>query len=97
MFFYLGTGIFADYQCLMKIWTHPWAVKLEAIRRLEREALDDIRNFLDDSESESESSDEEKVREPGWKSSDSEPGPYCTIIRDAVCDLIYVILLLVYH
>ncbi|XP_065058762.1 transcriptional regulator ATRX homolog [Rhopilema esculentum] len=70
-----GTGIFADYQCLMKIWTHPWAVKLEAIRRLEREALDDIRNFLDDSESESESSAEEKAREPGWKSSGSETEP----------------------
>ena len=72
--------MFADYQCLMKIWTHPWAVKLEAIRRLEREHLDDMREFLNDSESESESSEDDGERhEDKWRSSNSESGSHCLI------------------
>ena len=61
----------------MKIWTHPWAVKLEAIRRLERENLENIREFLNDSESESASSEEDadKVQEK-WNSSVSESGSH---------------------
>ena len=59
----------------MKIWTHPWAVKLEAIRRLERENLEDIREFLNDSESEYESSNEEEgKRKNKWRSSGTESG-----------------------
>lgn len=70
----LGSGIFADYQCLMKIWTHPWSVKLEAIRRLEKENLNDIREFLNDTEQETENSDDDNVVAGQWRSSDSESG-----------------------
>ena len=28
-----GTSLFADYQCLMRIWTHPWVLKLDEIRQ----------------------------------------------------------------
>lgn len=57
----------------MKIWTHPWAVKLEAMRRLERENLENMREFLNDSEPDSESSTG-AVHEDKWRSSDSESG-----------------------
>ena len=67
----------------MKIWTHPWAVKLEAIKRMEREKFDEMEEFLDDSESEAESSlhdkgdsKEKNVSKDTWKSSDSEEGKF---------------------
>ena len=67
----------------MKIWTHPWAVKLEAIKRMEREKFDEMEEFLDDSESEAESSEHDKgdgkeknVSKDTWKSSDSEEGKF---------------------
>ena len=69
--------MFADYQCLMKIWTHPWAVKLEAIRRLERENLENIRDFLNDCDSEPSSSEEDNgLRQDKWRSSISDSGTH---------------------
>ncbi len=66
----LGSSLFADYQSLMKIWTHPWAIKLEAIRRMEKQAYDNIEDFLDDDESD-EKSEEEKLDEKWNSNSDS--------------------------
>ena len=30
---YHCTSLFSDYQCLMRIWTHPWVLKLDEIRQ----------------------------------------------------------------
>ena len=84
----LGSGIFSDYQCLMKIWTHPWAVKLEAIRRLERENLENIREFLNDSESEPASSEEDGDKhQDKWSSSISESGSHQRIQKQKILSM----------
>lgn len=31
-----GGRLFSDYQNLMKIWTHPWMLKLDEIRQLNK-------------------------------------------------------------
>ncbi|EDO44496.1 predicted protein [Nematostella vectensis] len=62
-----GVGLFSDYQALMRIWTHPWCLKLEAIRRSMRMTYDDSDDSLDgfvvhtdeESESTAESESEE--------------------------------------
>lgn len=28
-----GAKLFADYQALMRIWTHPWVMKMDEIRQ----------------------------------------------------------------
>ena len=28
-----GASLFTDYQALMRVWTHPWVLKLSAIRQ----------------------------------------------------------------
>ena len=28
-----GVSLFSDYQTLMRVWTHPWVLKLEALRQ----------------------------------------------------------------
>lgn len=69
--------MFSDYQALMRIWTHPWCLKLEAIRRSLRAPYSDSDNSLDgfvvhtDEEEESES--EPSSDEISLKSDDSLP------------------------
>ncbi|XP_033127122.1 transcriptional regulator ATRX-like [Anneissia japonica] len=36
-----GMGLFADYQALMRIWTHPWVLRLSSIRDIKRARYDD--------------------------------------------------------
>ncbi|GFS20517.1 alpha thalassemia/mental retardation syndrome X-linked homolog [Elysia marginata] len=63
-----GARLFSDYQNLMKIWTHPWVLKLAEIRDEQKMKYDDEDSFIDD-ESEAErsfsssdsSSEEEKL------------------------------------
>lgn len=42
-----GASLFSDYQALMRIWTHPWCLKLEAIRRSLRAPYEDTDDSLD--------------------------------------------------
>ncbi|CAG5119169.1 unnamed protein product, partial [Candidula unifasciata] len=71
-----GARLFADYQNLMKIWTHPWVLKLAEIRdELKMKYDDDEDSFIeDDSEEEqsfsssgSSSEDDKGVSENGKK------------------------------
>ncbi|XP_070197492.1 transcriptional regulator ATRX homolog isoform X3 [Littorina saxatilis] len=50
-----GAQLFKDYQNLMKIWTHPWVLKMAEIRDELKMKYDDEDSFIDD-----EYSDEEK-------------------------------------
>ncbi|KAL8573406.1 hypothetical protein ACOMHN_032421 [Nucella lapillus] len=50
-----GAQLFKDYQNLMKIWTHPWVLKLAEIRDINKMKYDDEDSFVDD-----EYTDEEK-------------------------------------
>lgn len=31
-----GARLFADYQALMRIWTHPWVMKMDEIRQADK-------------------------------------------------------------
>ena len=31
-----GARMFADYQALMRIWTHPWVMKMDEIRQADK-------------------------------------------------------------
>ncbi|XP_056011590.1 transcriptional regulator ATRX-like isoform X2 [Ostrea edulis] len=44
-----GAKLFADYQALMRIWTHPWVMKMDEIRQENKMMFDDESDFLDDS------------------------------------------------
>ena len=42
-----GARLFSDYQNLMKIWTHPWVLKLDEIRQQTKVTFDfDFRSLL---------------------------------------------------
>ncbi|RUS80227.1 hypothetical protein EGW08_012023 [Elysia chlorotica] len=43
-----GARLFSDYQNLMKIWTHPWVLKLAEIRDELKMKYDDEDSFIDD-------------------------------------------------
>ncbi|KAK6975334.1 transcriptional regulator ATRX, partial [Biomphalaria glabrata] len=51
-----GARLFTDYQNLMKIWTHPWVLKLAEIRDESKVKFDDEDSFIDDDESDEERS-----------------------------------------
>ena len=57
----LGVSLFSDYQCLMRIWTHPWCLKLDALRRPEQfidtDSMDDFVVHTDEEEEEEEGSE----------------------------------------
>ncbi|XP_078601570.1 uncharacterized protein LOC144876306 isoform X5 [Branchiostoma floridae x Branchiostoma japonicum] len=49
------SSLFADYQSLMRVWTHPWVLRLNTIREENRVRYDDddsMDEFIDDDESE---------------------------------------------
>ena len=79
--FTAGVSLFSDYQALMRIWTHPWCLKLEAMRRPETfadtDSMDDFVVHSDEEEEEEEQSESEQsttsVEEP-LSSSGSEDG-----------------------
>ena len=50
-----GARLFKDYQSLMKIWTHPWVLKMAEIRdELNRKFDDDDDDsFIDDEDEDS--------------------------------------------
>lgn len=51
-----GAKLFSDYQALMRIWTHPWVLKMAEVRQEMKNMFDDESSFIDDtSSSESES------------------------------------------
>lgn len=56
-----GVSLFSDYQCLMRIWTHPWCLKLDALRRPEQfvdtDSMDDFVVHTDEEEEEEEGSE----------------------------------------
>jgi len=64
-----GVSLFSDYQALMRIWTHPWCLKLEAMRRPEKfvdsDSMDDFVVHTDEEDEEEEEEEEE------WHSSSS--------------------------
>ncbi|XP_061189382.1 transcriptional regulator ATRX-like [Saccostrea echinata] len=45
-----GARLFSDYQALMRIWTHPWVLKMDEIRQADRRLFDDESDFVDDSD-----------------------------------------------
>ncbi|KAH9519843.1 hypothetical protein Btru_071052 [Bulinus truncatus] len=51
-----GARLFTDYQNLMKIWTHPWVLKLAEIRDESKVKFDDDDSFIDDDDSDEERS-----------------------------------------
>ena len=64
-------SLFSDFQCLSKIWTHPWALHIERERQRLRDINkedDSIEEFLDDSDNSAEESEislvEEKKKKP---------------------------------
>ena len=68
-----GARLFKDYQNLMKIWTHPWVLKLAEIRDELNRKYDDEDSFIDDddsdersfSSSDSSSDDDAKMSDSG--------------------------------
>ncbi|XP_022801079.1 transcriptional regulator ATRX-like isoform X2 [Stylophora pistillata] len=56
-----GVSLFSDYQCLMRIWTHPWCLKLDALRRpeqfLDTDSMDDFVVHTDEEDEEEEGSE----------------------------------------
>ena len=62
-------SLFSDYQCLMRIWTHPWALKVDAIRKLERNKYgdDSLDEFINDESDADVSGAEEGGELPDWK------------------------------
>lgn len=60
-----GSSLFSDFHCLSRIWSHPWALHLERLRRIARDRYkdDSMDEFLDDEEEEeSSASDTGKVK-----------------------------------
>ncbi|KAL3879997.1 hypothetical protein ACJMK2_032269 [Sinanodonta woodiana] len=52
-----GGRLFTDYQFLMRIWTHPWVLKLDEIRQENRRTYDSEDSFIDDEADTDEESD----------------------------------------
>ena len=63
-FFPIGGSLFSDYQALMRIWTHPWSLKLETARKIENfidsddDSLKDFVVYSDEEEESAVSSEE---------------------------------------
>ncbi|XP_060067660.1 transcriptional regulator ATRX-like [Ylistrum balloti] len=54
-----GAKLFSDYQALMRIWTHPWVLKMDEVRQEKKAKWDDEDSFIEDgSMSEDESGSE---------------------------------------
>ncbi|XP_015752926.1 PREDICTED: transcriptional regulator ATRX-like [Acropora digitifera] len=68
LFSFGGVSLFSDYQALMRIWTHPWCLKLEAMRRPEKFVDSDS---MDDFVVHTDEEDEEEEEEEEWHSSSS--------------------------
>nr|CAB3224710.1 transcriptional regulator ATRX [Phallusia mammillata] len=63
------TGLFADYQNLMRVWTHPRILRLHT----KRKEIENMRNFVDDSEEDACMTDDEDYKsESDEKSDDNE-------------------------
>lgn len=77
-----GARLFKDYQSLMKIWTHPWVLKLAEIRDELKMKYDDEDSFIDDdsdgerSFSSSESDSEEKKYDSDSGGEGTSQGPH---------------------
>ncbi len=70
--------MFSDYQALMRIWTHPWSLKLETARQIEN-FIDSDDDSLKDFVVESDESEGESSEEMSWTSdtsSDNEKGNF---------------------
>lgn len=65
---FAGVSLFSDYHALMRIWTHPWCLKLDALRRpetfVESDSLDDFVVHTDEE-------GEEEEEEAQWESDKS--------------------------
>lgn len=58
-----GVTLFSDYQALMRIWTHPWCLKLEALRRPERfDDTDSMEDFVVNTDEETEEEEVESLK-----------------------------------
>ena len=55
-----GAKLFSDYQALMRIWTHPWVLKMNEIRNELKNMYDDEDSFIDDTNSSSNSESDAK-------------------------------------
>ncbi|XP_012940516.1 transcriptional regulator ATRX [Aplysia californica] len=77
-----GARLFKDYQNLMKIWTHPWVLKLAEIRDELKMKYDDEDSFIDDdsldersfSSSGSSSDDDKKMSDSGGEGTSAGAG-----------------------
>ena len=76
-----GATLFSDYQALMRIWTHPWCLKLEALRRPER--FDDTDNSLDDFIVHTDEDTEEEEEVESLKTTTSEDGSASNSVADS--------------
>lgn len=83
LFFFQASSLFSDFQCLARIWSHPWALHLERLKQIERRKYQDddsMDEFIDD-ESENTTSEEEDDKKPKWTadtSSDEGLHKYCS-------------------
>ena len=69
---FIGGSLFSDYQALMRIWTHPWALKLETARQIEKfiDSDDSMADFVvEDGEEEESAASSENM---SWTSDSSE-------------------------
>ncbi|XP_052089587.1 transcriptional regulator ATRX-like isoform X3 [Mytilus californianus] len=65
-----GAKLFSDYQALMRIWTHPWVLKMAEVRQEMKNMFDDESSFIDDTSS-SESESEAKSTSAAGSASDN--------------------------
>ncbi|XP_057313875.1 transcriptional regulator ATRX-like isoform X2 [Hydractinia symbiolongicarpus] len=65
-----GSSLFSDFQCLSRIWTHPWSLQIERQRQAYRNRFkeeDSMDEFIDDNNAEeSESSNSDNDKEKPW-------------------------------
>lgn len=59
-----GSSLFADFMCLARIWTHPWALHIDRVRAAARNKYKSDDEFIDDEDDEesSASGGEKKVK-----------------------------------
>ncbi|XP_071124633.1 transcriptional regulator ATRX homolog isoform X2 [Mytilus edulis] len=65
-----GAKLFSDYQALMRIWTHPWVLKMAEVRQEMKNMFDDESSFIDDTDT-SQSESEAKSTSAAGSASDN--------------------------
>lgn len=65
--------MFSDYQALMRIWTHPWSLKLETARQMEKflDSDDSLKDFVVESGEEESDAASSSSDNMSWSSDSS--------------------------